>query len=131
MERGIATTGSSIDEVLMISEQNASNASVVGGLYGRPERGKSSRFTKSSKANESGEGWCTIGDRKVAISACLNCFFHDFNHSFDWSRTTTRIEGSMRSKRRVAARPCGPAPTIHTSVLTSRLIFPMYSLYLK
>ena len=38
MERGIATTGSLIDEVLMISEQNASNASVVGGLYGRPER---------------------------------------------------------------------------------------------
>ena len=56
MERGIATTGSLIDEVLMISEQNASNASVVGGLYGRPEREKSSRFTKSSKANESGEG---------------------------------------------------------------------------
>ncbi|GIR35994.1 MAG: hypothetical protein CM15mP49_13790 [Actinomycetota bacterium] len=53
-----------IDEVLMISEQNASNASVVGGLYGRPERGKSSRFTKSSKANESGRGGVQSGTVK-------------------------------------------------------------------
>ena len=61
--------GSSRFASFIICAQKAEKHSVVGGLYGRPDREKLLCVRKSSRAKESGEGWCTIGERKVDMSA--------------------------------------------------------------
>jgi len=53
---GIASNGGAKLASAMISAQNAANASVVGGSYGKPERERSCRAIKSVNAYGFGEG---------------------------------------------------------------------------